>query len=73
MLMDVSYTNKGSGCTKRIASVMHKILVRSNRQLFSNDTDLIENDASNNPFIVACVFVAAVKFLPRGCLATVGG
>jgi hypothetical protein len=37
------------------------------------DTDRIENDASNNYFIVACVFVAAVAFLPSRCLATIGG
>jgi hypothetical protein len=35
--------------------------------------DRIENDASNDSSIVARVFVAAVTFLPRGCLATVGG
>jgi hypothetical protein len=37
------------------------------------DTGHIENDASNNSFIVACVFVTAVTFLPRRCLATIGG
>jgi hypothetical protein len=33
----------------------------------------IENDASNNSSIVACVFVTAVTFLPSSCLATIGG
>jgi hypothetical protein len=33
----------------------------------------IENEASNNTSIVACVFVTAVKFLPSRCLATAGG
>jgi hypothetical protein len=32
------------------------------------DTGRIENDASNNSSIVACVFVAAVTFLPSHCL-----
>jgi hypothetical protein len=36
------------------------------------DTGRIENDASNNSSIVACVFVTAVRFLPSRCLATIG-
>jgi hypothetical protein len=36
------------------------------------DTGHIENDASNNSPIVACVFVTVVKFLPSRCLATMG-
>jgi hypothetical protein len=35
--------------------------------------DSIENDASNNSCIVACVFVASVTFLPSRSLATKGG
>jgi uncharacterized membrane protein YozB (DUF420 family) len=31
--------------------------------------DRIENNTSNNSSIVACVFVAAVTFLPSRCLA----
>jgi hypothetical protein len=38
-----------------------------------NDTDHVENDASNNSSIVAYVFVAAVTFPPSRCLATIGG
>jgi hypothetical protein len=34
--------------------------------------DRIESDSSNNSSIVARIFVAAVKFLPSRCLATVG-
>jgi hypothetical protein len=37
------------------------------------DTGHIENDASNNASIVACVFVTAVTLLPSRCLATIGG
>jgi hypothetical protein len=37
------------------------------------DTGHIDNDESNNSFIVACVFVTAVTFLPCRCLATIGG
>jgi hypothetical protein len=37
------------------------------------DTDHIDNDASKSSSTVACVFVAAVKFLPSRCLATIGG
>jgi hypothetical protein len=37
------------------------------------DTGHIENDASNNSSIVACVFVTAVTFLPSRRLATIGG
>jgi hypothetical protein len=37
------------------------------------DTGHIENDASNNSSIVACVFVTAVKFLLSRYLATIGG
>jgi hypothetical protein len=37
------------------------------------DTGHIENDASNNSYIVVCVFVTAVTFLPRRCLATIEG
>jgi hypothetical protein len=36
----------------------------------SYDTGHIENDASNNSYIIACVFVTAVTFLPSRCLAT---
>jgi hypothetical protein len=36
------------------------------------DTARIENDASNNSYIVACVFVTTVTFLPSRCLATIG-
>jgi hypothetical protein len=39
----------------------------------SSYTDRIENDASNNSSIAACAFVAAVKFLPIHCLATIQG
>jgi hypothetical protein len=35
--------------------------------------DHIENDASNNSYIVACLFVAAEKFLPSRCLTMIGG
>jgi hypothetical protein len=37
------------------------------------DTGHIENNESNNSYIVACVFVTAVKFLPSRCLATIRG
>jgi hypothetical protein len=37
------------------------------------DTGHIENDASNNSSIVACLFVTAVTFLPKRCLATIRG
>jgi hypothetical protein len=37
------------------------------------DTDFIEDDAPNNSSIVACVFIAAVMFLPSRCLATIRG
>jgi hypothetical protein len=37
------------------------------------DTDHIENDASNNSFIVACVFLTAVTFLTSSCLAMIQG
>jgi hypothetical protein len=36
------------------------------------DTGHVENDASNNSSVVACVFVTAVRFLPSRCLATIG-
>jgi hypothetical protein len=36
------------------------------------DTGHIENEASNNSSIVACVFVTAVRFLPNRCLAMIG-
>jgi hypothetical protein len=39
----------------------------------SYDTGHIENDASDNSSIAACVFVTAVTFLPGRCLATIGG
>jgi hypothetical protein len=38
-----------------------------------HDTGHIENDASNNSSIVACVFFTAVTFLPTRCLATIRG
>jgi hypothetical protein len=37
------------------------------------DKDRTKDDASNNYFIVACVFVAVVTFFPSRCLVTVGG
>jgi hypothetical protein len=37
------------------------------------DTGHIENDASNDSSIVACVFVPPVRFLPSRCLATIRG
>jgi hypothetical protein len=33
----------------------------------------MENDASNNDLIVACIFVTAVKFLPSRYLVTITG
>jgi hypothetical protein len=33
----------------------------------------MENDASMNPSIVACVFAATIKFLPIRCVASVAG
>jgi hypothetical protein len=36
------------------------------------DTGHIENDASKNSSIIACVFVTAVTFLPSRCLAMIG-
>jgi hypothetical protein len=39
----------------------------------SCDTGHIENDASNNSSIIACVFVTAETFLPSRCLATIRG
>jgi hypothetical protein len=37
------------------------------------DTGHIENDASKNYSIVACLFVTAATFLPSRCLATIRG
>jgi hypothetical protein len=37
------------------------------------DTDLIENDVSNNSSIAACVFVTAGTFLLNRCIATIEG
>jgi hypothetical protein len=37
-----------------------------------HDIERIENDASSNSSIVACVFVAAVTFLVSSCLVKVG-
>jgi hypothetical protein len=39
----------------------------------SYDACHIENDASNNSSIVACVFLTAVTFLPSRWVATIGG
>jgi hypothetical protein len=39
----------------------------------SYDTGHIENDASNNPSVIAREFFTAVTFLPSRYLATVGG
>jgi hypothetical protein len=50
-----------------------KVLGRTDRLLSWYDTDRIENDASNNSPIAACVFVAAVTSLPSRYLATIGG
>jgi hypothetical protein len=36
------------------------------------DTGHIENEASKNSSIVACVFVIALTFLPSRCLAMIG-
>jgi hypothetical protein len=36
------------------------------------DMDRIENHASNNYSIVACVIDATVRFLPSRCVATIG-
>jgi hypothetical protein len=37
------------------------------------DTSHIQNDASNNSSIIACVFITSVTFLPSRCLVTIGG
>jgi hypothetical protein len=37
------------------------------------NTDRIENEASNNYYILACVFVGAVTFSPSRSLATIQG
>jgi hypothetical protein len=39
----------------------------------SYDLERIENDASNNFYIFACVFIAAVMFIPNHCLVITGG
>jgi hypothetical protein len=41
-------------------------------ELIAYDTGHIENDASNNSSIFACVFVTAVTFLRSRCLVTIG-
>jgi hypothetical protein len=41
--------------------------------ILSHEMDRIENDGSKNPSTVACIFVAAVTFLPSLCLAVIGG
>jgi hypothetical protein len=65
------------GCSFRVC-----ILNRQNNNKFWEeliayfpwyDTGHIENDASNNSSIVACVFVTEVTFLPSRCLATIRG
>jgi hypothetical protein len=50
-----------------------EVLGRTNRLLSLIRHAHIENDASNNSSIVACVFVIAVTFLPSRCLATIRG
>jgi hypothetical protein len=37
------------------------------------DTDRIENNESNNYFIIACIISAAVTFLPSRSIPTTGG
>jgi hypothetical protein len=50
------------------------ILTRSCGKYFlSYDTGDSENNASNNSFIVSCVFVTAVTLLPSRCLAKIRG
>jgi hypothetical protein len=56
-----------------IVNDIKEVLGRTNRLLSLIDTGHIENDASNNSSIFACVFVTAVTFLPSCSLATIGG
>jgi hypothetical protein len=53
--------------------MIQEVLGRTNRLISLIDTGHIENDASNNYSIVACVFVTAVTLLPSRCLATIRG
>jgi hypothetical protein len=57
---------------KEMSNVNVRQVLGRNR-LISFDTEHTENDASNNSSIVACVLVAAVKFLPSLCLTTIVG
>jgi hypothetical protein len=63
------------------ARLIHMQIYNTNKKFWEKriayfpwyDTGHIENDASNNSSIVACVFVTAVTFLPSRCLATTRG
>jgi hypothetical protein len=50
-----------------------EVLGRTNRLPSTIRHGHIENDASNNSSIVACIFVTAVTLLPSRCLAMIGG
>jgi hypothetical protein len=59
------YSGRGEKLTTHLRLVRQKLIA-----YFSwYNTGNIENDASNNSSIVACVFVTAVTFLPSRCLA----
>jgi hypothetical protein len=49
---------------------LFEVLGKINRLLSFDDTDRIENDASDNSSNVSCEFVAAVTFLLSRCLRT---
>jgi hypothetical protein len=53
--------------------LLSQILGKTNRLLFIDKTDRVENNASNNTSIVACVFVVVGMSLWSHWLATIGG
>jgi hypothetical protein len=72
--------NLGNACYHSAQTLLSSCMLSKNNKFRQEliayfpryDTDHIENDASNNSSIVACVFVTAVTFLPSRCLATIG-
>jgi hypothetical protein len=72
--LDITYLRKETESSLRNVVLNNKKFWEELIAYFSwYETGHIENEASNNSSIVACVFVTAVTFLPSRCLATIGG
>jgi hypothetical protein len=71
--MIINHSKNTIGRQREYLDIRNKRFLEELKPTFLGyDTDRLDNDASNNSSIVACVFIAAVIFQPSSCLAMIG-